>query len=90
MVRGRMLCRPRHSDDVTRTTIVAPEELLEKLRRMAHERKTSMASIIREALEEKAESYRPFPKSIGIGDSGRTDISQLASDWRQFEPRSWR
>ena len=72
-----------------RTTIMVPEELLERLRRLAAERKTSMASVIREALEEKAKSYRPKPRSLGMGDSGQTDISRRSADERP-EPRSWR
>ena len=73
-----------------RTTISLPEDLLRRLRIIAAERRVSMASIIREAIAEKADQHRPKPKSIGIADSGRTDISQLASDWRQFEPPEWR
>ena len=90
MVRAGKLWRRRYNDGVRRTTIVAPEELLDRLQTIAHERGVSMACLIREAMEEKARSHWPKPKSIGIGDSGRTDVSQLASDWRQFEPRSWR
>jgi hypothetical protein len=73
-----------------RTTIMASEELLDKLRRMAHERRTSMATIIREALEEKVRSHHPRPRSIGLGDSGRSDISATAGDRSTFEPRAWR
>ena len=42
-----------------RTTIVAPEHLLKRLRRMAAERGTSMADLIREALEDKVGTDRP-------------------------------
>jgi Arc/MetJ-type ribon-helix-helix transcriptional regulator len=72
-----------------RTTIVASEELLERLRRIAAERRTSMAEVIREALEEKAQSYRPRPRSLGIGASGRRDTARRAADERPV-PRSWR
>ncbi|MGH2586909.1 MAG: ribbon-helix-helix protein, CopG family [Dehalococcoidia bacterium] len=72
-----------------RTTIVAPEELLQKLRRMAAERRTSMAVIVREALEEKVQSYRPRPRSIGIAASGYTDTARKAGEERPV-PRSWR
>jgi hypothetical protein len=72
-----------------RTTIVAPEELLQRLRQVAAERGTSMASLIREALEEKVHSYRPLPRSLGSGDSGRTDISRRTGEERP-EPRAWR
>jgi hypothetical protein len=49
---------------------VAPEELLHRLRRVAAERGTLMAAVIREALEKEAASHRPKSKSLGIGASG--------------------
>jgi predicted transcriptional regulator len=72
-----------------RTTIVAPEELLERLRRVAAERQVSLAMLIREALEEKVENHRPKPRSLGIGASGRADTARRAGDERPV-PRSWR
>ncbi len=74
---------------MTRTTIVAPEELLRQLRCMAAERGTSMATLIREALEEKVKSHHPRPRSLGIGASGHTDTARRTADERP-EPRSWR
>jgi len=73
-----------------RTTIMAPEELLEKLRRIAAEQRVSLAQVIREALEERAARQRPKPKSLGIGASGYTDTSELASDWHLYRPPDWR
>jgi Arc/MetJ-type ribon-helix-helix transcriptional regulator len=72
-----------------RTTISLPEELLGRLRKVAAERRISMASIIREALEEKADQLRPRPRSLGIGNSGHTDTARRAGDERP-EPRAWR
>jgi hypothetical protein len=72
-----------------RTTIVAPQELLERLRRVAEDRGVSLATIIREALEEKAEDAFPKPRSLGIGASGYTDTAQLSADERPV-PRLWR
>lgn len=72
-----------------RTTIVAPDELLDRFRRMAAERGTSMATLIREAMEEKAASHRPKPRSIGIGASGTSDTSRRAGEERPV-PRTWR
>jgi hypothetical protein len=54
---------------------MAPDGLLKQLRILAAERGVSMAELIREALEEKARAYRPKPRSIGVGDSGRSDLS---------------
>ena len=72
-----------------RTTIVASEELLKRLRRMAADRGCSMADLIREALEDKVRSDRPRPRSLGVGASGHADTAQLAGDERAA-PRSWR
>ncbi len=72
-----------------RTTISIPDELLQRVRMIAAERRTSMAALVREALEEKARSYRPRPRSWGIGASGYTDTASKAGDMRP-EPRSWR
>ncbi len=72
-----------------RTTISIPEELLERLRLMAAERRTSIAALVREAVEEKTKGYHPRPKSWGIGASEYTDTASKAGDIRP-EPRSWR
>jgi hypothetical protein len=72
-----------------RTTISLPEEVLRRLRLLAAERRTSMAALIREAIEEKSASYRPKPRSLGIGDSGHTDTARRSADERPV-PRSWR
>ena len=72
-----------------RTTIVAPDELIEHLRREATERGVSLATVIREALEEKAQAYRPKPRSLGIGDSGRADLARRTAD-EPATPPPWR
>ena len=72
-----------------RTTIMAPEELLLRLRQLAAERRVSMATLIREALEEKVQGHRQRPKSLGIGASGHTDTARRAGDERPV-PRPWR
>jgi len=72
-----------------RTTISVPEPLLGRLRVIAAERRTSMATLIREALEEKVARYRPKPRSLGAGASGKTGTAREVGDKRP-EPRSWR
>jgi metal-responsive CopG/Arc/MetJ family transcriptional regulator len=72
-----------------RTTIAAPEELLQRLRQVAAERGTSLASLIREALEDKAREHRPRPRSIGMGASGHTDTAGTTAEERPA-PRPWR
>jgi hypothetical protein len=63
-----------------RTTISLPRELIVRLRVLAAERRVSMAQVIREALEEEAVIRPPRPSSIGIGDSGLTDTSELLTE----------
>jgi hypothetical protein len=53
-----------------RTTISRPEDLAKRLRLLAAKRRTSVAALIREAIDEASARYRPKPKSLGIGDSG--------------------
>jgi predicted NBD/HSP70 family sugar kinase len=72
-----------------RTTLTIPPELRTRLRRLAAERGVSMATIVREAIDEKLAAARPRPKSLGIGSSGRTDLARRSADERP-EPRSWR
>jgi hypothetical protein len=72
-----------------RTTILAPDDLLVQLRRLAAERGTSVASVIREALEEKVRSHRPLPYSLGIGDSGRSDGARRTAE-EEIVPAPWR
>lgn len=72
-----------------RTTISLPEDVLDRLRRVAAERRISMASLIREAVEETLDAYRPRPRSLGIGASGATDTARRAGAERP-ESRAWR
>jgi plasmid stability protein len=72
-----------------RTTLSLPEDLLKRLRIVAAEQGTSMATLIREALEEKLAKLRPRPRSLGIGASRRDDTARRSGDERP-KPRSWR
>jgi metal-responsive CopG/Arc/MetJ family transcriptional regulator len=72
-----------------RTTISLPEDLLERMQRIAAEQRTSIAALVREALEEKVRTYRPRPRSLGIGDSGVSDTARRTADERAAS-RSWR
>ena len=71
-----------------RTTVMADESTLEKLRALARDRGVSFAEVTRQALAEKAEEYRPKLTSVGVFDSGHADTSDLAND--RLPPRSWR
>lgn len=72
-----------------RTTISIPDELRERLRLIAAERQTSIAALVREALREKVAAYRPQPRSLGVGASGKTDTARRIAEERPA-PRSWR
>ncbi|MFN8518499.1 MAG: CopG family transcriptional regulator [Chloroflexota bacterium] len=72
-----------------RTTLMLPDETRDRLRRLAAERGVSMATLIREAIDEKVARTRPTPRSLGIGSSGYRDTARRAGDVRP-EPRSWR
>ena len=72
-----------------RTTLVLPEETRNRLRRLAAERGVSMATVIREAIDEKVAGVRPKPRSLGVGASGASDTARRTADERP-EPREWR
>jgi len=67
-----------HNYDMQRTSIMADVDTLERLRALARERGVSFAEIAREALEAKAKEYRPRPTCLGVGSSGRRDVSDVA------------
>ena len=48
-----------------------------------------MATIIREAIDEKVDRLAPKPRSLGIGASGSKDTARRSGDERP-EPREWR
>lgn len=72
-----------------RTTILADDEVVERLRRLARERGVSLAQVVREALDEKAKSFAPKPTSLGAGTSSAGSSARAESSTRQ-PPRSWR
>lgn len=73
---------------VRRTTLVFPDELLNRLRHIADERGISFAALVREAAEDKVKSYRPRAKSFGLGASGRKGVARRASE--HYVPDPWR
>ena len=72
-----------------RTTFTIDDDTLGRLRRASAERDVSMATIIREAIEEKVERLAPRPRSLGIGASDSTDTARRTGNERP-EPRAWR
>jgi metal-responsive CopG/Arc/MetJ family transcriptional regulator len=55
-----------YHDVMERTSISLPAEVLQRLRVIAAECRTSMAEIVREAVEEKLAADRPKPRSIAM------------------------
>jgi predicted DNA-binding ribbon-helix-helix protein len=72
-----------------RTTISFEDPTLEQLQRLAAERRTSVAAVIRAAVDEQLASHPPKPRSLGIAQSGHADTARLSGEVRP-EPRSWR
>jgi hypothetical protein len=71
-----------------KTTIMIPEGLYERIKRIAAERGESMGQLIRESLEGTADEYRPTTSLWGIGDSGYSDTSERVDEL--YEPDPWR
>ena len=66
-----------------RTTIFADEDLLLGLKDLAKHRGTTVSEIVRDALEQYLAQNRPWrglPSFAGMGDSGRSDISERAEE----------
>lgn len=78
-----------YNDAMERTTIMAEKETLARLRSLAQSRGVSFAALAREALDEKAASYRPKPVSLGAGQSSSASTAATEGGERQ-PPRSWR
>lgn len=74
---------------MNRTTFTIDDDTRRRLRRAAAERGVSMATIIREAIEEKVEQLAPKPRSLGVGASDTTDTARRTGNERP-EPRAWR
>ncbi|MGR3319495.1 MAG: hypothetical protein ACUZ8O_13585 [Candidatus Anammoxibacter sp.] len=62
-----------------RTTIFADEELINEIKDISKDENRSVAEVVREAMVNYVKQKRKKPKKlsfIGIGDSGRSDISK--------------
>lgn len=78
-----------HNYVMIRTTIMADEQVLDRLRAIARQQGVSLADVIRDALERRANEFRPRPRSLGIGASGRTTTASRDAT-EPAPPRSWR
>lgn len=79
----------RYNGAMHRTTLMLPNDVHQRLRRLAAERGVSMATVVREAIDDKLARSRPKPRSFGIGASGHRDTARASADL-ELEPRSWR
>ena len=69
-----------------RTTLLIPGELHHRLRQIAVERKVSMATVVREALEDRVTPARPTPRSLGVGNSRSRDTALRTAAERPEPP----
>lgn len=74
--------------NVMRTTVVIPDDLKRKARRVADERGVSFSELVREALEQTLRNERPKARSFGLGASGKKGIARRASEL--YRPDPWR
>lgn len=76
---------------MTRTSIMADERILTKLRAIARKEGISLAEAIRQALAWRASQKPARPRFIGAGAArrGPHDTARRSATLR-FEPRSWR
>lgn len=59
---------------------MADDELLERLRAIARDEGVSLAEVIREGMELRAQRTRPAPTFIGAFASGYTDTSERVDE----------
>jgi hypothetical protein len=80
-----------YNDDLKRTTIMADEQILERLHIIARREGISLAEVIRQALDLRVSRPVPNFQFIGAGMSTEEprDTARTASEV-EYEPRSWR
>ena len=66
-----------------KTTLYLDGADYRRLKRIAQARKVAPAALVREAVAEYVARHgaRPLPKSLGAGDSGRSDLAERAEDF---------
>lgn len=74
-----------------RTTVVAPEELLARLQDIANQERLSLAEVIRQGMEMRADQPDRKLSFFGIGSSSEPpfDTARRSGDL-DFEPPPWR
>ncbi|MGH9465583.1 MAG: ribbon-helix-helix protein, CopG family [Thermoanaerobaculia bacterium] len=67
---------------VVKTTVYVPEAEYERLKALARQQKRPAAELVREAVVAYAHRHVPRlrPRSLGVGRSGRSDLSERAEE----------
>lgn len=80
-----------YNDGMKRTTIVAPEELLDRLQGIADQESVSLAQVIRQGLELRVEQANRPLSFIGVGQSVDEpfDMARQSGEL-EYSPISWR
>ena len=70
------------SDDKVKTTVYLEPADYRRLQELARKQGTTAASLVREAVAQYARQQAPAarPRSLGIGKSGRGDLSERAEE----------
>ena len=71
-----------HMSEFTKTTLYLPEAEYRVIKSLARRQNRPAAELLREAITEYARRHgkRPKPKSVGLGHSGRGDVSERAEE----------
>ena len=81
----------RHNDGVTRTTIMADETLLARLRTLAREQGVSLGEVIRQGMEMRAGMARPDLSFVGaVCSADQPHTTARDAGHIQFRPTTWR
>ena len=73
---------------MVKATVTVDQHTMDRLKAIALDRGVSLATILREALEDKANEYRPKPH-LGTFASDRNDIASTVAT-EPVPPVSWR
>lgn len=66
--------------ELTKTTVYLPEADYRRLKAMARKQKRTTAELVREAVAQYAGGAAAKPTSLGIGHSGRGDLSERSEE----------
>lgn len=68
--------------ELTKTTVYVPDTDYRTLKALARRQNRSTAELLREAIAEYAKRHAPRmkPRSLGSGNSGRSDLSERAEE----------